>query len=106
MPNFDAATIHKTTEDLTEVLSFLRTVSVGEQVVLPLSTGERSNRAMRSLNAAAKQLSLRLARRKSADTEVIFKVMPVAKRPVSITAEAKAERVAKAKATRSRKAGA
>jgi hypothetical protein len=106
MPKFDEAIIQRTQNDITQEIAFLRGVSVGERVFLTLSDGERSNRVMRSLNAAAKQLQVRLARIKSPQTEVIFKVMPVEKRAVFITEEAKAERVAKSRATRSRKTSA
>ena len=73
MPKFDEAIIQRTQNDITQEIAFLRGVSVGERVFLTLSDGERSNRVMRSLNAAAKQLQVRLARIKSPQTEVIFR---------------------------------
>ena len=55
MPDFTRAQISNTTEDLTGYKTFLRKLTVGQTVTLPLEGGETSRKVMRALNAAASQ---------------------------------------------------
>ena len=106
MPKFAQAEISNTGEDLTGYKNFLKKLTVGQVVTLPLDTGETTRKVMRALNAAAAESSMRLARLASPDGSVRFKVAPVEKRTVNITPEARRARVEKARATRaSRQAG-
>lgn len=100
MPKFAQAEITTTTEDLTGYKTFLKKLAIGQVVTLPLEDGETSRKVMRSLNAAAAQSSMRLARVASARDSVRFKVVPEQKRKVNISAEARRARVEKARATR------
>lgn len=100
MPDFARAQITTSAADLSAYTSFLRTLQVGQVVILPLEEGETSRQVMRHLNAAAGQLPLRVQRLPSDSQEVRFKVLPANKREVRITEEAKRARVEKAKATR------
>src|SRR5688500_621535 len=106
MPKFAQAEITTTTEDLTGYKSFLKKLSVGQVVTLPLEVGETSRKVMRSLNAAAAQSSMRLARVASPRDVVRFKVVPEQKRQVNISAEARRARVEKARATRAARSAA
>lgn len=100
MPNFAHAEISSTSEDLTEYTGFLRKLAIGQVVSLPLEEGESSRKVMRALNSAAKDCSLRLARLASDGHSVKFKVVPLEKRPVNISPEARRRRIEKARATR------
>src|SRR5688500_18168456 len=100
MPKFAQAEIATTTEDLTGYKTFLKKLSVGQVVTLPLEEGETSRKVMRSLNAAAAQSSMRLSRVASPQDVVRFKVVPEQKRRVNISPEARRARVEKARATR------
>ena len=104
MPKFAQAEITTTTEDLTGYKNFLKKLSVGQVITLPLEAGETSRKVMRSLNAAAAQSSMRLARVASPRDVVRFKVVPEQKRQVNISAEARRARVEKARATRAARA--
>lgn len=104
MPKFAQAEITTTTEDLTGYKTFLKKLAIGQVVTLPLEDGETSRKVMRSLNAAAAQSSMRLARVPSARDSVRFKVVPEQKRKVNISAEARRARVEKARATRAARA--
>jgi hypothetical protein len=100
MPNFARAEISTTTEDLTSYKNFLRKLTVGQVVTLPLEEGETSRRVMRALNSAAEQSGMRLTRLNSAGDSVRFKVVPSEKRVVNISPEARRARIEKARATR------
>jgi hypothetical protein len=103
MPNFARAEISTTTEDLTPYKNFLRKLNVGQVVTLPLEQGETTRKVMRCLNAAARQLSMRLARLPSESHTVRFKVANPEKRVVNLSPEARRARVEKARATRAAK---
>ena len=100
MPDFANAEISTDTQDLTAYRTFLKRLTVGQTVSLPLEEGETSRKVMRALNSAAAQSNLRLARLRSEGKEVRFRVLPPEKRSVTISDEAKQARVAKARATR------
>lgn len=100
MPDFARAQISNTTEDLTSYKTFLRKLSVGQTVTLPLEDGETSRKVMRALNAAAAECSMRLARVPSPGEAVRFRVVTPEKRTVNISEEARRRRVEKARATR------
>ena len=100
MPNFARAEISTTAEDLTNYKSFLRKLTVGQVVTLPLEGGETSRKVMRALNAAAEQSGMRLSRLESPTDSVRFKVVPPEKRVVNISPEARRARIEKARATR------
>jgi hypothetical protein len=100
MPDFTSAEITTGTQNLTAYTSFLRKLQVGQAVSLPLEEGESTRRVMRSLNAAAGQLGMRLTRLPSADGSVRFRVISPERRQVKISDEAKRARVEKARATR------
>jgi hypothetical protein len=108
MPDFSRAQISNTTEDLTSYKTFLRKLTVGQTVTLPLEEGETSRKVMRALNAAATESSMRLARVPSPPGSVRFRVVSPEKRTVNISEEARRRRVEKARATRAarRSAGA
>ena len=100
MPDFTRAQISNTTEDLTSYKNFLRKLTVGQTVTLPLEDGETSRKVMRALNAAAAESSMRLARVSSPQGSVRFRVVSPEKRTVNISEEARRRRVEKARATR------
>ena len=100
MPDFARAEISTDTPDLSAYRSFLKRLSPGQTVTLPLDEGETSRSVVRALNAAAAQSGLRLARLRSAPGTVRVRVLPGEKRPVTLTEEAKQARVEKARATR------
>jgi hypothetical protein len=100
MPRFAQAEISTPTDDLTEYKTFLKKLSVGQVVSLPLDSGESTRRVMRALNAAAAQNNMRLARLASPEGAVRFKVAPTEKRSVNLTPEARQARADKARATR------
>jgi hypothetical protein len=103
MPDFSRAQISNTTEDLTGYKTFLRKLTVGQTVTLPLEEGETSRKVMRALNSAAAESSMRLARVPSPSGAVRFRVVPSEKRTVNISEEARRRRVEKARATRAAK---
>lgn len=105
MPDFAKAEISTTTEDLTGYKNFLKKLSVGQVVTLPLEKGETSRRVMRALNSAAEESGMRLARLESAADQVRFKVVPSEKRVVHISPEARRARIEKARATRAARKG-
>jgi hypothetical protein len=100
MPDFTRAQISNTTEDLTGYKNFLRKLTVGQTVTLPLEGTETSRKVMRALNAAASESSMRLARVPSPAGSVRFRVVSPEKRRVNISEEARRRRVEKAQATR------
>jgi hypothetical protein len=100
MPDFTRAEISADTPDLSAYRSFLKRLSPGQTVTLPLDEGETSRRVMRAMNAAAALSDLRLARLSSAPGTVRVRVLSGDKRSVNLTEEAKQARVAKARATR------
>jgi hypothetical protein len=100
MPDFSRAEISTTTEDLQAYRTFLRKLTVGQAVTLPLEEGETPRSVMRHLNTAAQQSDMRLARLPSANGAVRFRVLSGEKREIHLTEEAKRARVEKAKATR------
>ena len=106
MPKFAQAEIATTTEDLTGYKTFLKKLAIGQVVTLPLEAGDTSRKVMRSLNAAAAQSSMRLARVPSPQDVVRFKVVPEEKRQVNLSPEARRARVEKARATRAARAAA
>src|SRR3712207_4713521 len=103
MPDFARAQISNTTEDLTSYKTFLRKLTVGQTVTLPLEQGETSRRVMRALNSAAAESSMRLARVPSPNGAVRFRVVAPEKRTVNISEDARRRRVEKARATRAAK---
>jgi hypothetical protein len=102
MPNFARAEISTTTEDLTGYKTFLRKLSVGQVVSLPLEEGETTRKVMRALNSAAEQSGMRITRLESSPDAVRFKVAPAEKRSVNISDEARRARIEKAAATRAK----
>jgi hypothetical protein len=100
MPDFTRAEITTEVQELTAYTGFLQKLQVGQAVSLPLEEGESSRRVMRSLNAAAGQVGMRLTRLSSADGSVRFRVLSPERRRLSISDEAKRARVEKARATR------
>lgn len=104
MPKFAQAEIATTTEDLSGYKTFLKKLTVGQVVTLPLEEGETSRKVMRSLNAAAIESNMRITRIPSDDDVVRFKVVPEQKRSVNISPEARRARVEKARATRAARA--
>ncbi len=100
MPDFTRAEISADTSDLSAYRSFLKKLSPGQTVTLPLDEGETSRRVMRAMNAAAAQSDLRLARLSSEPGTVRVRVLPAEKRLIILTEEAKQARVEKARATR------
>jgi hypothetical protein len=103
MPDFTRAEISNTTTDLTAYITFLKKLSLGHVVTLPLDAGETSRKVMRAINAAATESHLRLARLNSPSGTVRFRVLAPEKRAVNLTEEAVRARVEKAKATRMRR---
>ncbi len=97
MPDFTRAEISNTTTDLTAYVTFLKKLSRGQTVTLPLEAGEPTRTVMRAVNAAAAESQLRLARLNSLSGTVRFRVLPPEKRAVNLTVEAKQARVEKAK---------
>ena len=100
MPKFARAEIATTAEDLTEYKNFLKKLTVGQVVTLPLDEGETSRKVMRALNSAADESGMRLTRLESPADSVRFKVAPPQKRAVNISPEARRARIEKARATR------
>jgi hypothetical protein len=100
MPDFARAAITTSSQDLSSYTTFLRKLEVGQVVNLPLEDGETPRRVMRSVNTAAAQLNMRVARLQSNGDAIRFRVLSPEKRTVKISDEAKQARVDKAKATR------
>jgi hypothetical protein len=98
MPDFTRAEISTTTTDLTAYVTFLKKLSRGQTVTLPLDAGETTRTVMRAFNSAAAESRLRLARLNSPSGTVRFRVLAHGKRTINLTEEAKRARVAKAKA--------
>jgi hypothetical protein len=103
MPDFSNAEVSDESTDLTTYRTFLKQLTVGQTVSLPLEAGETSRKVMRHLNTAAKQSAMRLTRLPAEDGAVRFRVLPSEKRAVRLTDEAKPTRVEKARATRARR---
>lgn len=103
MPNFSRAEISSTTEDLSGYRTFLKKLTIGQTVTLPLEQGETSRKVMRALNAAAQDSNMRLARVASPEGQVRFRVVSPEKRTVNISEDARRRRVEKARATRAAK---
>lgn len=100
MPDFSRAQVSASGADLSAYSTFLRKLTVGQTVTLPLEQGETPRKVMRDLNAAASQSQMRLARVGSDSGAVRFRVVSPDKREVAISDDAKQARVAKARATR------
>ena len=100
MPDFAKADLSTESQDLTAYRTFLKRLTVGQIVTLPLEDGETSRRVMRALNSAAAQSDVRLARLPASNGSVRFRVLPSEKRAINMTEAAKQARVEKAKATR------
>jgi hypothetical protein len=105
MPDFARAAISTSSQDLGPYTTFLRRLDVGQVVNLPLEDGESPRRVMRSVNAAAAQLNMRVARLQSNRDALRFRVLSPEKRTVHISDEAKRARVEKARATRQARRG-
>ena len=75
MPNFSRAEIVASPADLSTYTTFLRRLSAGQVVTLPLEEGESARQVMRSLNAAAAQSGMRLARLAAGDQSVRFRIV-------------------------------
>ena len=100
MPDFGKAEISAESQDLSAYRTFLKRLTVGQTVSLPLEEGETTRKVMRALNSAAASSEMRLARLPSSNGEVRFRVLSPEKRSVYISEGAKRARVEKAKATR------
>ena len=103
MPDFTRAETSNTTSDLTAYITFLKKLSRGQTVTLPLEAGETPRTVMRAINAAAAESQLRLARLDSPSGTVRFRVLAPEKRALNLTEAAKQARVEKAQATRARR---
>jgi hypothetical protein len=103
MPDFTRAEISTTTTDLTAYITFLKKLSRGQTVTLPLEAGETPRTVMRAFNSAATESHLRLARVNSPSGTVRFRVLAPEKRGVNLTEAARQARAEKAKATRARR---
>lgn len=104
MPNFARAEVTEgSAENLAEYRAFLKKLSVGQVVNLPLEQGETTRKVMRGLNAAAQQSGMRLSRIPSDERSVRFRVAAPEKRKVNISPAAARARAEKAKATRAGK---
>jgi len=101
MPVFDKAIVSTETVDLGPLVKFLTPIQFGNRVSLPLSENETSRKVMRNLNRAAAKCGKRLVRIPSDEKTVFFKIVPVEKRTVNMSAEQRAARVLKSKSTRS-----
>jgi hypothetical protein len=100
MPDFSKAEVADESTDLTTYRAFLKRLTVGQTVSLPLDRGKTSRKVMRHLNTAAKQSKIHLARLPAENGAVRFRVLPSEKRAVRLTDEAKRARVEKGRATR------
>ena len=105
MPDFARAQVTETAEDLSAYLTFLRRFTAGQVVTLPLEDGESSRVVMRTLNRAATQSAIRLARLPSNGNAVRFRVLSAEKRSITLSEEARRARAAKARATRRARGG-
>ena len=85
MPDVSRAEITSSATDLTPYTAFLKKLSQGQVVTLPLEAGESSRAVMRSLNAAAHQSGVRLGRLASADGTVRFRVLTPQKRAAGVS---------------------
>lgn len=105
MPLFSKAKVEMAAiEDISKEIEFLETIVIGHVVSIPLGKDEGTRDTMRRLNRAAKQVGKRLSRIPTDASTVKFKVHPIEKRPVNISAEQRRERVVKAQETRRRHA--
>ncbi|CAA9282310.1 MAG: hypothetical protein AVDCRST_MAG77-3960 [uncultured Chloroflexi bacterium] len=80
MPAFDRAVIAQHAEDLTEYETFLRQLTPGQEVRLPIEPGESSRVVARRLNTAASSVGIRLQHHPRTVGAVAFRVMPGEKR--------------------------
>ena len=87
MPDFSRAEVSTSTQDLSEYRSFLKKLTQGQVVTLPLGEGESTRGVMRCLNAAAGEVGMRLSRLASPDHAVRFKVASPEKRLVTRAAQ-------------------
>src|SRR5215218_4524010 len=99
MPDFAGAEISNQSRDLAPYVTFLKRLTSGQVVSLPLELGESARAVMRSLNAAASEANIRLARLASDEGFVRFRVLAPEKRTITMSETAKRERVEKARAT-------
>ena len=100
MPDFARAEISNQSRDLTPYVAFLKRLTLGQVVSLPLELGESARAVMRSLNEAAVAADMRVARLASAEGVVRFRVLAPEKRAITMSEEARRARVEKARATR------
>jgi len=100
MPVFEKAIVSTETFDLGPLIKFLSPIQFGNRVSLPLSENETSRKVMRNLNRAAAKCGKRLVRIPCDEKTVVFRVVPVEKRTLNMSAEQRAARVLKTKATR------
>jgi hypothetical protein len=105
MPLFSKAKVEMSAvEDISKEIEFLEAITIGNIVSIPLGKDEGTRDTMRRLNRAAKHVGKRLSRIPTDSTAVKFKVQPIERRAVNLSAEQRLERVAKAKETRRRHA--
>jgi hypothetical protein len=102
VPDFKNAEVTTVVEDLSQYKTFLAGFHHGQVVKLPLLAGETPRRVMRALNKAAAVNGVRLARLRSDEDHVRFRVASPERRVVNISPEASRARVEKAAATRAR----
>lgn len=84
--------------DLAPYIEFCEGLAIGSRVVVPLEEGETSRVVMRAFNKAAKQSGRRLSRVATDPDSIGFRVLPLEKRAINMTAEQRAERAAKIRA--------
>lgn len=100
MPVFEKAVVSTETFDLGPLVKFLSPIQFGNRVSLPLSENETSRKVMRHLNRAAAKCGKRLVRIPCEENAVQFRVVPAERRTINMSAEQRAARVLKTKATR------
>lgn len=100
MPEFKTAASAIAIADLAPYKAFLAQYMRGQVITLQLSVGETNRSVMRQLNAAATENGVRLARLRSPEGSVRFRILPQEKRPSSLSADQIAERTRKASITR------
>ena len=105
MPLFSKAKVEMAAvEDISKEIEFLESITIGNIVSIPLGKEEGTRDTMRRLNRAAKHVGKRLSRIPTDASTVKFKVQPIERRVVNLSAEQRIARVAKAKETRRRHA--
>lgn len=105
MPLFSKAKVEMSAvEDISKEIEFLESITIGNIVSIALGKEEGTRDTMRRLNRAAKHVGKRLTRIPTDSSSVKFKVQPLERRIVNLSAEQRIARVAKAKETRRRHA--